>query len=515
MEFYTDVKKTLDNIVKKQNDDMIIRWDGLLEIENLYLIYLLNKYKSKCLIKTTAFNKSRGLVFINMNNFIKFLKLFGFKPLYEIENRISYEVADELVDCIKNKDIETIIIPLSIIDLKRHAGHANVLIYRKKMSVIEHFEPHGNNGIYQDVIKTKMEYFITTLNNKLTSQNLPNVELISASNVCPYIGPQRLEAVIPNKKLNDGRLETGGYCVVWSLLFTELALKYPLCSSNTLVRFIIQAANDSSSDLKGQFQYITSSMRSIYLKNLMRGYVKKISEKLEKYFNPFFDDNFNIFKSMVSTTFNVQNMTGEEINSTKFQCYVNAFINIEHMKLNPIFDKDKYIETLDFDIRTLKNEQTLKKYTNNEDKIHCIEFEKSIIEKMDLLNKIGKSVSKSRDDEKYQSQENQVLSVEPTSVSAKSSRSTIKSRSDQSQVVNPTSVTPKSSRSTIKSRSDQNRVVNPTSNISANSLRSSRTRDIDQSINRYTINNRRYGKITRRRRRIRHLHRHRHRPYGF
>ena len=97
---------------------------------------------------------------------------------------------------------------------------------------------------------------------------------------------------------------------------------------------------------------------------------------------------------MVSTSFNVQNIASKEIDSTKFDCYVKAFTNIEYMKLNPNFDKDIYIDGLNNEIKKLEKNQ------NNEDKIHCIEFEKSIIEKMNLLYEIGKS--KSTDDENYQ-----------------------------------------------------------------------------------------------------------------
>jgi hypothetical protein len=148
MSFYTDVKKTLDNIVKKQKDNMIIRWKGLIEIQNLYLIYLLNKYKSKCLFKTTGleFNIERK------QKSFRILEFFGLKKTRE--NTILHKLCDELVDCIKNKDIETMIIPLALFFVDK--GHANVLIYRKRMSVIEHFEPKGNNVMDQDIIDSKI-----------------------------------------------------------------------------------------------------------------------------------------------------------------------------------------------------------------------------------------------------------------------------------------------------------------------------------------------------------------------
>jgi hypothetical protein len=388
--------------------------------------------------------------------FKKGLKFF--KGFFGLSNENMYSVADELVHCIKN-GIKTIIIPLRLNYVKTNIGHANVLIYRNKdlidenEDVIEHFEPNGKMD-EQHIIDKKLDDFIDILKNKLVERGLPKVNLKHASDVCPVRGLQRVESSIPHAIINEnGVSETEGYCAVWALLFIELALKYPKYNSYILVRSIF---NVSQNICKRDSNVVIRNIENpFYLRDLMRGYVKKISEKLKKYYSPFFDDKFNIFKSSSdhhSNIFDIEKIINtSEYDGNLLNCYTLAFTKVEYIRLNNI-DKDKYIAGLNNEIKKLEKNQ------NNEDKIHCIEFEKSIIEKMDLLENIGNSVSKSISRSRNENYQSQV--IEPTSITANSSRkspksTTIKSRSHQSQVVEPRSISA-NSRKSVKSIKETN-----------------------------------------------------------
>lgn len=153
-------------------------------------------------------------------------------------------------------------------------NHANLLIYRKKDNIIEHFEPHGSvfMGNIEDKrsIVTQLKSFIDMLNSDLIKIKKNPVTLISSDVVCPYIyGLQGLEARSKQKNLS---LEGNGYCTAWSMFFTELVLKNPTVPTNELLNIII---NKFDKDIEKQKNY---------LRQIIIGYVNLIHNKIEKYF---------------------------------------------------------------------------------------------------------------------------------------------------------------------------------------------------------------------------------------
>jgi hypothetical protein len=113
---------------------------------------------------------------------------------------------------------------------------------------------------------------------------MQKINLIKSNDVCPYLrGLQSMEsrsdlAIIADK-------EPGGYCAAWSMFFTELCLKNPDVSSNTLLNRIFLV-----------FENMSEIKQNNYLKEVIRGYSAFISEKINKYFAIFFGDNFTIEK---------------------------------------------------------------------------------------------------------------------------------------------------------------------------------------------------------------------------
>ena len=246
--------------------NVIRQWPGYDIIDTLFYLYLFNKYKQNCLIK---YKGASSKISLGLELQIKTTLPRNEYSVYEKHLQM---VSIKLSECIE-KNPDCIVIPLY---LKTSSyGHSNLLIYRKKDNVIEHFEPHGSNiltGVPQDdkLIETQLNLFIAMLNEHLKKKNKPPVNLIPSNTVCPYIyGLQGLENKSSRKK---SPLEGGGYCAAWSMFFTELVLKNPTIPSNELLNIIINKFNKNI------------EKQRTYLRKIIIGYVNLIHNKIEKYF---------------------------------------------------------------------------------------------------------------------------------------------------------------------------------------------------------------------------------------
>ena len=246
--------------------NVIRQWSGYDVIDTLFYLYLFNKYKQNCLIKYKGASSKHSLG-LELQ-----IKTNLSRNEYSVYEKHLQMVSIKLSECIE-KNPDSIVIPLYI--KKSDGGHANILIYRKKDNVIEHFEPHGSKIITRDpqnnqLIETQLNLFIAMLNEQLKKNNKPPVNLIPSNTVCPYIyGLQGLEEKASQKKT---ALEGGGYCAAWSMFFTELVLKNPTIPSDELLNIII---NKFDKDIEKQRNY---------LRKVIIGYVNLIHNKIEKYF---------------------------------------------------------------------------------------------------------------------------------------------------------------------------------------------------------------------------------------
>jgi len=193
-------------------------------LTGLAYLYLVQKYKNTCFISNFTMSKE-----INALNSY-FMNLY-FTPIGK--NRLLNKSAEQIFRCIKNaKDL--FVIPISI------PGHANLLIYRKKENVIEHFEPHGQyynldkfNQINID-IRYKMNEIIKKINILNNNDHVFDTEItyVPPSDICPsLIGLQTYQGVIEvnNKDINEG------LCQMWSIMIAELVLENPELSTKQII----------------------------------------------------------------------------------------------------------------------------------------------------------------------------------------------------------------------------------------------------------------------------------------
>lgn len=296
---------------------VIRQWPGYSVVDTLFYLYLFNKYKHNCLIK----DGGGSLLGVRL----KINKKLSFAELSDYKEHLG-SISTQLSKCIK-KNLNSIVIPLYL--EFSTTNHANLLIYRKKDNIIEHFEPHGSVFMGDNIedkrsIVTQLKSFIDMLNSNLIKIKKKPVTLISSDVVCPYIyGLQGLEA---SSKQVKYPLQGKGYCAAWSMFFTELVLKNPTVPTNELLNIIIN-----------KFDKNIEKQRN-YLRQIIVGYVNLIHNKIEKY--------FQFITGTKDTLDNIIEMMNK--GQYDFGVNYNTTLTIQTVLLNnPSLTKKKYLENLE------------------------------------------------------------------------------------------------------------------------------------------------------------------------
>ena len=312
-------------LLNKTGSEKIISFVGSNEVEAMFYLYLFKKYKSNCFLHDkNVKTRTMGLSFEIKDNYTPIEEQQIMTQLTNLSNL--------LINCITRVESNIIIIPVQLL-LPQGDAHANVLIYRKNLRQIEHFEPHGSNfsrnkmNIYNQIIERWIKAFVVLLNTKLISIKQPDVKFIDSSEVCPRIdGLQNLEGWSSLTKIAD--LEPSGYCAAWSLFFTELCLKNPEIPSSELLNYIFNI-----------LERMDNAKKMNYLREIIRGYSVFINEKIGQYFSVFFKSGLTIEK--------LKNLS--RIDLFNFRNIIKNVINLEiklstdpsHLKYGLIDIKDK------------------------------------------------------------------------------------------------------------------------------------------------------------------------------
>ena len=303
--------------LKKTGTKKILTFVGSNEVEAMFYLYLFKKYKSNCFLH----DKNFGRRILGMSILIS--ETYEPQEVKEAQDQLD-SLSKILVDCITNLDTKIIIVPVQL-RFSDGGAHANVLIYRKNLNQIEHFEPHGrkfsrNEGdVENKIIEKWINLFVLKINARLQLIKEPQIKLIESSEVCPYIdGLQNLEGW-SNLAIIAG-VEPPGYCVAWSMFFTELCLKNPEIPSSLLMNYIFEFLRDNMS----------TAEKNNYLKSVIRGYSVFINQKINKYFSVFFSYGLTIQK--------IKSLSQPDLN--KFRSILRNLIDIEmNLSTNPNYLK--------------------------------------------------------------------------------------------------------------------------------------------------------------------------------
>jgi hypothetical protein len=302
------------------------------------------------------------------------------EAIYKTRNLENYQqLSISLVSCITSRGTQFIVIPACFVFKTTTPGraHANVLIYRKKESVLEHFEPHGDGFRgYEgetDFIKKEMVEFVKVFNAHLIKANIPEVRMVEPREVCPYRnGLQTLESSVPDKKY-----DIGGYCAAWSMFFTELALANPAMSSNEIIEVLMKQAGERNGGRQ-------------YMKDVIEGYADHISDKIDKYYSILFD------KIMTTVEIKCRMDVATDADKGKMYDELGTIVNIEmDLFINNISISQKIAELNETKNKTrtiTKQIEILKKMKilDNELTPEGLSFRSSIFSPLHQQNKIAK-----------------------------------------------------------------------------------------------------------------------------
>lgn len=261
------IDEMLSFIIKKGKEPITDTYSGIETFYNTFFLYLFKKYRSNCYVIGRNMTKEH-----DEDDDIPPMNI-------EINLRVKSTAQDHshftnlIKNCIIKQTTPIIIIPLSIID-EYGRGHFNVLIYRRNLSQIEHFEPYGQfyggDEPKHKEIEHEINKYITHLNKHIPTP----VKFTSSSQICPFVAGIQYMDEFSRKKMGtliDPREPGEGYCTIWSLFFTELVLKNPERTSYDLIVDIMTKVSGDE------------------LVDLARGYTKIVCNKLQQIYSVLYD----------------------------------------------------------------------------------------------------------------------------------------------------------------------------------------------------------------------------------
>jgi hypothetical protein len=368
------IARYLDDLEEKGNT--IFAFAGAGFVETIAYLYLLNKYKSKCIAKVS---RSKNINYRDRPIGITIPLKINYSK--DDENNLKEEfgsLSKILADCVKRGE-KTIIIPLGY--TRNMGGHANMLILRMNRRELEHYEPHGSEYVGNEKLqlssKRVLSFFVNILNREFKKDNLQEVKYVDASQVCPYIsGFQELEG--QSKLPKKGKLEPRGYCAAWSIFFAELCLKNPDMSSSEL--------------LDNVYNYLTTKESGPdYLKSVIRGYAGFITQQVNVYLSVFFKRKITV-KELLDNRLTTKSMTVEDV--------LNILVDLEtYIAMNPEFDLKRELKKAMKEYRNLtrgktKQEQIeLRRGSKYDKNIANAYYKKRILQNFEEYKNVGRVTS--------------------------------------------------------------------------------------------------------------------------
>jgi len=354
-------RKQINEMVDKyinigKTEEMTQKYSGYVFLHDLYLLYLLKKYRNTCYSLSGA----------RLPNGVLITPLIYTDPKLYPTDEEKLDFVDITFRCIVEKKNEVIVIPVII---SEHEGseetHFNVLVYRRKEHQFELFEPHG--AMYKkdfdksEVVWRHLDRYIETLNKTLADDfGMEPVKFLSSPEICPVLDGMQVREeqgrplLILKKKKTRTEYEPGGFCTIWGLFFIELVLKNPHVPSKDLIMGVLDKV--SATDMV----------------NIARGYMIKVCNKLQQYFSAMLGRKVSTTTVIASYLFNDgdEHLTQRAINGALTRI-VESERYLEVINLGTTVTDKLYKDHVDKKIEALKKQiENPDKYTELDRRIH-------------------------------------------------------------------------------------------------------------------------------------------------
>jgi hypothetical protein len=290
-------QKQIDDLVNKyinigRSQEMTQKYGGYIFFHDLYIMYLLKKYKYTCY----------SLAGATLPNGVKITPVIYTDPKILPTDEEKMDFVELTFRCIVEKKNEIIVIPVIVSESpESHETHFNVLVYRRKEHQIELFEPHG--AMYKQdldqsvVIWRNIDKYMDALNAMLVDNfGMEPVSFIASPQICPVLDgfqvreEQGRPLLVLQKKKTRTEYEPLGFCTIWGLFFIELVLKNPTVPSKDLIMGILNKV----------------SARELI--NIARGYMIAVCNKLQQYYSAILGRPVNTTEVL---SFYMENDTGD------------------------------------------------------------------------------------------------------------------------------------------------------------------------------------------------------------
>jgi hypothetical protein len=328
----TDLLNLLNDLETKGNkyEKTGIHFKANHWLGSLMYLYLIKKYNISCFIYGTQFKQSYQEFIIDLGKF----GLLGSKKYVDEYYEYLNKIIQLIVNCIKkiqDTNQELLIIPLTIYDAD--GSHANMLIYRKSLNVIEHYEPHGSKMVSELQTNEKVYTVMTKVISDINSTLDMNINYIPPSDICPTDkGFQTIE----NELVFSNKIEKEGFCMIWSIFFAEMSLMNPMMTgpeifnrisdilksdplkTKTVIRGYLSYLYDSIIDVVGSISEVKdlTHKKIVSIINTNK-FEKKMQSYIQSQFKTYNDVSIDEYFKLPSQKKETEMMGAEDVNVAK------------------------------------------------------------------------------------------------------------------------------------------------------------------------------------------------------
>lgn len=305
------------NVTGKKYEDEGILYRGFNIFTILFNLYLIKKYNSKCFMYVKSKQHDKSILF----NIGDSKEIYNFKEISDKNTFVLTTFIRQFFNCLKDNDSEVIVIPIGfkIIHNGISISHANMLMYRKHIGIIEHFDPSGAPRNFESVYLF-MADLIKLINTKNKESNYSyykeNIAYFQPFESCiNHTGIQEIEeSIIPTLPKEIEENEGVGFCILWSLFFAELSFLNPKMRNYEILNKVYELLDKHN------------KKDGLFIRNIIRGYLHFMYICISKYIS----ENYNL-------TY--------DFNDAKF---LRSFISNPKLKNKIVRDIYKKIENQEF-----------------------------------------------------------------------------------------------------------------------------------------------------------------------
>jgi hypothetical protein len=211
------------------------------------------------------------------------------KKQYYDRNGVSFRIGDKVVRTIPVAYIGGEFPKPSIGTIIEENGmateqHSNLLIYRPKQGIVEHFEAHG------PVYYSKLEYFEEF--NRYIDEGMKK---LWEDQLTPYIGKVKYvpRNIVCPLRQGIQVLSGGEYCALITIFMAEMCLKNPTVSSTEIINKV----------------FAISKKEPAYIKRILNGYIVMAFKDVKTYSKEFYmqlskqeQQGYDILKKQIGDT---------------------------------------------------------------------------------------------------------------------------------------------------------------------------------------------------------------------